>query len=509
MENSELFEQLTDAGFTPYGEINDLTADTILKEDIFEHLFSIDNPIKREQQLAKLEQKAKELNVRNNFKRIYKHYQELNSQNKQLKTHNEIAQELLKINHIVVYENSLYIYKDGVYIDDENYIYTKIIDICKEANTSLRKEVYNYLLLIAPKVEINNTNIINFKNALFNLDTRQILPHTPDFFSINQINVNIKKVVSSNIAIDNFLNTITCYNSERKKAILEMIGYAMTTSIKMQRAFVLYGKTAGNGKSTLLQLIESVIGKNNISHVTMHDLSNNKFSIAEIRGKLVNISSEMTKEFLKDISIFKELVTGDMIAVEEKFKSRQNIKPYAKLIFTANELPKVSDTTNGYYRRLFIIPFEAEFTEKEKANFNFNELLTNEALEYLAYISINSYCNIKNSFTNETESIQIVELYKIENNNVLSYLKDPDNIKLLTRNSNIRYKREVYEDYKLYCKNNGLSAKGRNNFYKEVLDSGIVKESMYNGYGTFIFNKYQKLTKSTMKPTEKSTIKRA
>lgn len=67
MENSELFEQLTDAGFTSYGEINDLTADTILKEDIFEHLFSIDNPIKREQQLAKLEQKAKELNVRNNF----------------------------------------------------------------------------------------------------------------------------------------------------------------------------------------------------------------------------------------------------------------------------------------------------------------------------------------------------------------------------------------------------------------------------------------------------------
>lgn len=490
MENSELYDQLTEAGFTPYGEIEDLTIDTILKEEVFEHLFSINNPVQREQQLAKLEQKAQELNVKPNFKRIYKQYQKLNTQSKELKTHNEIAQELLKNNHIVVYENSLYIYKDGVYIDDENYIYTKIIDICKEANTSLRKEVYNYLLLIAPKAEFRkNTNIVNFKNALFDMDTKQILPHTPENFSINQINVNIKKSVIPNVSVDNFLDSITCYNSERKKAILEMIGYSMTTSIKMQRSFVLYGKTAGNGKSTLLQLIEAVIGKNNISHVTMHDLSNNKFSIVEIRGKLVNISSEMTKEFLKDISIFKELVTGDMIAVEEKFKSRQNIKPYAKLIFTANELPKVSDTTNGYYRRLFIIPFEAEFTEQEKANFNFNELLKEEALEYLAYIAINSYCNIKNSFANETESMKIVELYKIENNNVLSYLKDADNIKLLTRNSNIRYKREVYEDYKLYCKNNGLSAKGRNNFYKEVLDSGIVKESMYNGYGTFIFNK--------------------
>lgn len=218
MENSELYEQLTEAGFTPYDEIEDLTIETILREEIFEHLFSINNPVQREQQLAKLEQKAQELNVKPNFKRIYKQYQKLNTQNKELKTHNEIAQELLKNNHIVVYENSLYIYNDGVYIDNETFIYTKIIDICKEANTSLRKEVYNYLLLIAPKVEIKSTNIVNLKNALFNLETRQILPHTTDFFSINQINVNIKKIASSNIAIDNFLNTITCYNSKRKKS---------------------------------------------------------------------------------------------------------------------------------------------------------------------------------------------------------------------------------------------------------------------------------------------------
>jgi len=491
MENSdELIEQLTEAGFTPFGEIEELNAETVLKENIFEHLFSIDNPIRREQLLAKLEKRAKELDVKNNFKRIYKHYQELDNKNKQVRTHNEIAEELLKNDNIVVYENSLYIYKNGVYVDDENYIYTKIINICKDANTSLRKEVYNYLMLIAPKAEISkNTNIVNFKNALFDLNTKQILPHSPEFFSVNQINVNINKEVKNNIAINNFLDTITCYKADRKKAILEMIGYSMTTSIKMQRSFVLYGKTAGNGKSTLLELIEAVIGKNNISHVTMHDLSNNKFSIAEIRGKLLNISSEMTKEFLKDISIFKELVTGDMIAVEEKFKSRQNIKPYAKLIFTANELPKVSDTTNGYYRRLFIIPFEAKFTEQEKAKFNFNELIQKEALEYLAYRAINSYCDVENNFSNEIESKQIVELYKIENNNVLSYFKDSDSINALLKGMRCKYKTEVYAHYKNYCQNNGLVPKGRNKFYQEALETGFVKEGIYNGYGTFIFNK--------------------
>ena len=95
----------------------------------------------------------------------------------------------------------------------------------------------------------------------------------------------------------------------------------------------------------------------------------------------------MTKEFLKDSSVFKQIVTGDTITVEEKFKDRHTIKPYAKHIFTANELPKDADTSNGYYLRLFIIPFEAIFTEEEKRNFDFNELVTEQALEYLASIS--------------------------------------------------------------------------------------------------------------------------
>lgn len=163
MEDSkELADELLDAGFTPYGEIKDLTDETILHKGIFEHLFSISNPVQREQLLAKLEKKAKELDVKNSFKRIYRHYQELNSKNNQVKTHNEIAEELLKNNSIVILENSLYIYKDGVYVDDETYIYTKIIDIYKEANTSLRKEVYNYLMLIAPKAEIKENNNLKF-----------------------------------------------------------------------------------------------------------------------------------------------------------------------------------------------------------------------------------------------------------------------------------------------------------------------------------------------------------
>lgn len=73
---------------------------------------------------------------------------------------------------------------------------------------------------------------------------------------MNQININLNIDPIKISAVDNFLDRITCGNNERKNAILEMIGYSMTSSVKMQKAFVLYGKTAGNGKSTLLEIIE-------------------------------------------------------------------------------------------------------------------------------------------------------------------------------------------------------------------------------------------------------------
>lgn len=416
-------------------------------------------------------------------------YQET-KQEKKL-THDVIAKRLLEENKIRVYENTLYIYDNGVYKRNEKNLQRKIIEIYSKATIKMQKEVIAYLLTIAPEVELKSNNIINFKNKLFDLETNQIIEHSPNYFTINQINAYANKKVRRVPSVDNFLDRITCNNVERKKTILEMIGYSMTSSIEHQKAFVLYGKTAGNGKSTLLEIIEKLIGKENISHVTLQDFVGNRFSISEVKGKLVNIVSEMTKEFLKDSSVFKQMVTGDTITVEEKFKDRYTIKPYAKHIFTANELPKVADTSNGYFRRLFIIPFEAVFTEEEKRKFNFNELIAQEAIDYLAAISLNEYVKVRktNRFSNEKESSNIIETYKLDSNTVLAYLYDKDRISSLLRNGRVKRRNEVFPDYVNYCKECGYIHKGRNKFYEEVEATGLVEKGVYNGYQTYIFDK--------------------
>ena len=406
-------------------------------------------------------------------------------------SHDIIARKLLQENEIRVFENTLYIYENGVYRRNEKSIHRKIIEMYPKATTRMQKEVMSYLLTMAPEENLKHKSIINFKNGLYDLNTNLIMPHSPYYFTINQVNANIRWEHINTASVDIFLDRIVCHNVERKRAILQMIGYSMTTSVDMQKAFVLYGKTAGNGKSTLLEIIEKLIGSENVSHVTLQDFVSNRFSISEIKGKLVNIVSEMTKEFLKDSSVFKQIVTGDTITVEEKFKDRHTIKPYAKHIFTANELPKVADTSNGYFRRLFIIPFEAVFTDYEKANFNVKELVTQNSLDYLAAIALKEYiiARSKHAFINEQESNDIIETYKLDSNTVMAYLYDKDRMKCLLRSGCVRKRNEVFVDYVNYCKDSGYIHKGRNKFYEEVEVTGLVQKGVYNGYDTYIFDK--------------------
>lgn len=71
----ELSEQLMNEGFTPFGEIEELTKEKILDKEIFEHIFSIENQLARTELIVKLEERAKQLGVIRSFDKLLKAYQ--------------------------------------------------------------------------------------------------------------------------------------------------------------------------------------------------------------------------------------------------------------------------------------------------------------------------------------------------------------------------------------------------------------------------------------------------
>ena len=71
----ELSDQLMDEGFTPFGEISELTKESILDKEVFEHIFSMDNQVARTTLIIKLQDKARELGNIRSFDKLLKAYQ--------------------------------------------------------------------------------------------------------------------------------------------------------------------------------------------------------------------------------------------------------------------------------------------------------------------------------------------------------------------------------------------------------------------------------------------------
>lgn len=387
--------------------------------------------------------------------------------------------------NIKFYHGHFYIEKNGVFVLGDKELERKLLDLCKGLTRSKRREIMNYISL---KTEVSqleiNTNLINFKNGLFNIASRELLPHNPYVFTVNQIHANYNENIAVNEYVDKFLDDITCGNLKRKQAILEETGYCMTSSVWIGKAVVYYGPTAENGKSVLIDLQTNLIGRENASNIALHKL-NERFYPANIADKLLNTASELPKTDLKSVDMFKSIVTGDEIVAENKYKDPFSFRPYAKHIFATNSLPKISDNNNGYYRRLNILLFERKFTVEEQNHFVKENLFTQDALDYLAYISLQAYLKMldegRRDFANYEESNKLIDSYKADNNSVLLFLESETVQNIFKNNERIK-KTRLYEVYKEWCLDNNYIADKSKSFHKNIEETKSLIIKYYDGY---------------------------
>ena len=316
---------------------------------------------------------------------------------------------------------------------------------------------------------------------MYDLINRRLVPHSPKYFTTCQINADYFELFELKFhkGMDNFLNDVSDRNFEIKQTILQIIGYCMTYRTDLQLAFFFYGPTAKNGKSTLIEIINTMIGKSNICHVTMQQLCE-RFRTYLIKDKILNTETEVEKDTIKSIEMFKKIVTSDEVTVEQKYKDPAIIRPFCKLIFATNNLPQLNTIDDeGYYRRLFILPFNRRFTDEEVNNFDINELLTEDAINYLANISLQEYLKIADTkkLAFAKGSNEIINKYRKSNNSVKVFLDDDTVISEIFANGNIVPRTVMYGKYVNWCNKMKFFIKKKNEFYDEVLSRPEYQEA--------------------------------
>ena len=380
-----------------------------------------------------------------------------------------LAKYMIENEHIVSINDELHIYKDGIYVNDKKEIERRMLKYINNSTRTPRQEVLTYLEMLCRNVNRTSEYYIAFENGIYNLQTKEMTDFDKKYIITNKIRTNYNPEAYSEI-MDNTLDKICCYDKELRNLIEEMIGYCLFRRNSFEKAFILTGNGA-NGKSTLLEIIERMIGEENISSVALEELDE-RFKTYQLEGKLVNIGDDISNNYIEDNSTFKKLSTGQKVNVERKGKDPYDLENYSKLIFSANELPRINDLTDALKRRLIFIPFNAKFSKKDKDYdpFILDKLTQPEALEYLLKLAVDGLHRLieNNGFEVPKQSLKLWEEYEEINNPVVAFLNE--------FNIDGETVEETYLKYTTWCSQSGLKPLSKNVFGREVKKRGYSSD---------------------------------
>lgn len=257
-------------------------------------------------------------------------------------------------------------YKKGVYVPDgpgEDTIRDRAVDLLKNAYRPGHATVARDVVMASvPGLSCDPIeHLINLPNGLLDWRSGTWYQHSPDVLSTVQLGVPWEPAATCP-TFDWWLTQVV--PKDCIELVWELIAYMAYSGNPLHIAVLLLGG-GRNGKGTLLRLIEAILGKANITSVSLHDLVNTRFRTAQLFGRLANIAGDIDATYIKNTAVFKAITGGDLVQGEHKNKDPFDFTPWAVPVFSANAVPPSADTSVGYFSRWLVIPFPVSFAGRE------------------------------------------------------------------------------------------------------------------------------------------------
>ena len=375
----------------------------------------------------------------------------------------KFARYIRNNNHIIKIYGQLHVYKDGIYVNGNKEIERQMIKLIPDLSRAKRSEVLSYIdVMIDQNEEMAPANYIAFNNGVYNLLTDEIEDYSPDLVITNKIPYDYNPEAYSEIC-DKTLDKLACNDDRIRMLLEECIGYCFYRRNELRKSIILTGEKE-NGKSTFLSMLETLLGQENIASLDLKELGE-RFKTAQLFGKLANIGDDIGDEFIPNPAIFKKLSSGNPVNAEFKGEDPFDFSSYAKLIFSANDIPRIKDKSGAVVSRLVIIPFNAKFSVNDP---DFDpyikyKLIVPEVMEYLIAIGLQGLKRIlaNQKFTVSDKVQKALDEYEENNNPILLFFHDEPKIFNEPTQS-------VYQEYYSFCVMNNFTPMSNIEFSKQV-----------------------------------------
>jgi len=370
-----------------------------------------------------------------------------------------------------------YIYRHGVFRPDlsgaelktmiRRLIYPQFV------KSTTIKRIYELFLadaeLQASAEQLNDypAEWINFRNGFYDPKNGEMIPHSAKYKAVNQIPHDYDPEADlRGTMVQEWLRFI-CEDPEDIEMLTQFAGLCMTRDTRQQKFLILNGE-GGTGKSTVIRMIDKMIGAENISNISLNQLTQ-RFAAFGLLGKLMNSCADLEIDALSDVSMLKKILGEDTLSAEAKGKDAISFRSYAKLIFSANELPIVkAEKTNGFYRRLLVLTMNRA-PERQEPDF-FDRL--SEDMDDFIRVCVRALEKLYQAgrITESRSSTKAVKRLRRDSDTVEAFLASE--VYVTRDNKHWTKRSSLFAEYVEYCREMERQPLSKQNFFRSMGTKG-------------------------------------
>jgi putative DNA primase/helicase len=307
-----------------------------------------------------------------------------------------------------------------------------------------------------------------------------LIPHdlNVDFFkeAISKFDVDRGVFPFAEESIPNVVKVFKEWVGDKWGLLFEIIGYCLYPDYPFNKSFMFFG-FGRNGKTTFLMLVSKILGDGNVVNLSLQDICLYRFAMCELYHKLANVFSDLPSKPIGYTGFFKVLTGQDLLSAPRKFRDSIQFRNYAKLLFSANELPEVADMSEAFWRRWIVLEFPNRFEDNPSF---FEETFTEDVLERIIVLGLLAFVNVyKNrKFSIEASEHDFKEQWLRKANTIYAYVKEGEETgRLALDKESYTPSDQLFQDYVGWCEENDFEAQSKNMFTRELERLfGVVKK---------------------------------
>jgi len=366
-------------------------------------------------------------------------------------------------------------YKDGVYVENAEVL---IAGLCNEIIPDCSKIIYNQIIWLiqsstfTPRSEFNkDLSKIILENGILDLETLELSDYDPNFLTTVKLPIKYDPKTRCPKFIK-FLKD--CLNPQDIITVIEECSNILTTNRKNFEVSIMWIGDGANGKSTLLKILQGVIGGSNCSNISIHSMQSQRFSISQLNGKLANIHADISNRELNNLGIFKQVISGEPISAEKKNKDPFTLISFAKHFFSANEMPDIKDNSDGAFRRIYVTKWENQFLPGVNCIEDLDKTILSEEKNGIFNLLIQNYRTLirNNGFRYKQSIAKVREIIKNEADKLREFI----NTCTETKQNHFIINDVFFQKFVEYCKFNNYEGITKQKFGVRIPTYGVIQE---------------------------------